>query len=95
MESVREQSMATSHNSSPQAAGWEQLHNPDADSAGAPLRRQVASLGVFRGLFLFGGQGGNGMVFRSRVIAGVPLEVLVGKFISVGFEGHRETRPDP
>ena len=35
------------------------------------------------------------MVFRSRVITGVPSEVLVGKFISVGFEDHRETRSDP
>lgn len=95
MESVHKQSMATSHSSSRQAVGWEQLHSPDADSAGASLRGQVASLGVFGGLFLFGGQGGNGMVFRSRVIAGVPSEVLVGKFISVGFEGHRETRSDP
>ena len=59
MESVHKQSMATSHNFSPQAVGWEQLHNPDAGSTGASFRGQVASLGVFGGLFLFAGAGGR------------------------------------
>lgn len=35
------------------------------------------------------------MVFRSRVTAGVPSEVRVGKFSRVGSEEHRRTGSGP
>lgn len=57
--------MGTSCNFSPQALGWGQPGSPDAGSVGASLGRgaggeQVALLGMFGGLCLFCGGGGNG-----------------------------------